>query len=144
VLIVDDLLAAPIKGLLWVFQEIQKNASAEQHARRDEIMAALSALYRDLEQGEITDDAFDAREQALLDELDALNAREDEDELDEDAEEGVFRSPGEDEASTPGRAAEVFAEVLRSVETQGPEPSGPAVVAAHALPSRTVLDEEAS
>jgi hypothetical protein len=144
VLIVDDLLAAPIKGLIWVFEEIQKNASAEQHARRDEIMAALSALYRDLEQGAITDDTFDAREQALLDELDALNARDDEEALDEDAEEGDFPNPGEDEASRPGPAAEVFAEVLRAVETQGPEPWGRAVSGAHALPSRAVLDEDAS
>jgi hypothetical protein len=71
VLIVDDLLAAPIKGIIWIFEEIHKSATAEQRARRDEIMAALSDLYRALEQGEITDDAFDTREQALLDELDA-------------------------------------------------------------------------
>lgn len=83
-LIVDDLLAAPIKGLIWVFEEIHKSASAEQHARRDEIMAALSALYRALEQGDITDDDFDARELALLDELDALDAREDAERLEAD------------------------------------------------------------
>ncbi len=75
-LLVDDLLTAPVKGLIWVFEEIHKAATEEQRARRDDIMAALSALYRDLEQGDLTEEAFDSREQALLDELDALDARE--------------------------------------------------------------------
>lgn len=74
-LLVDDLLMAPVKGLLWVFEEIHKAADADQRARRDEIMATLSALYLALEQGEISDEIFDEREQALLDELDALDAR---------------------------------------------------------------------
>lgn len=143
-LIVDDLLAAPIKGIIWIFEEIHKSATAEQRARRDEIMAALSDLYRALEQGEITDDAFDTREQALLDELDALDAREDATELDADAEEDDIRGAGEDEASTPGRAAEVFADTLRSVGTPNPEPSGRAVAPPRELPSLTELDEDAS
>lgn len=101
-LIVDDLLAAPIKGIIWIFEEIHKTATAEQRARRDEIMAALSDLYRALEQGEITDDAFDTREQALLDELDALDAREDLDadaERDTDAKGLDAGGPGKDVAS---------------------------------------------
>ncbi|RKT46119.1 gas vesicle protein GvpG [Thiocapsa rosea] len=95
-LIVDDLLAAPFKGIIWVFEEIHKSATAEQRARRDEIMAALSALYRALEQGEITDDTFDTREQALLDELDALDAREDANELGSDEDEDDLDGAGED------------------------------------------------
>jgi hypothetical protein len=89
VLLVDDLLTAPVKGLIWVFEEIHKAASEEQRARRDDIMAALSALYRALEQGELTDEAFDSREQALLDELDALDAREAAENLEEDEIAGV-------------------------------------------------------
>lgn len=124
-LLVDDLLTAPVKGLIWVFEEIRKSASAEQGARRDEIMAALSALYRALEQGEITDDAFDTREQSLLDELDALDAREDAEALDADADadKAALQDPDEDDASTPGRAAEVFAEAVRSVEIRNQGPS---------------------
>lgn len=86
-LLVDDLLMAPMKGILWVFEEIHKAATEEQSARRDQIMADLSALYVSLEQGVITDAVFDAREQALLDELDALNARTDADGEDEDEDE---------------------------------------------------------
>lgn len=123
-LIVDDLLAAPIKGIIWIFEEIHQSASAEQRAHRDEIMAALSDLYRALEQGEITDDAFDTREQALLDELDALDAREDASDPDADAEADDVRAADEDDASTSGRAAEVFADAIRSAGTQDPEPSG--------------------
>jgi hypothetical protein len=135
VLIVDDLLAAPIKGIIWIFEEIHKSATAEQRARRDEIMAALSDLYRALEQGEITDDAFDTREQALLDELDALDAREDTSDLDADAEEDDFRTADEDDASTPGRAAEIFADAIRSVGTQDPEPSGRVVAGRASCPA---------
>ncbi len=92
-LLVDDILGAPIKGILWVFKEIHKAASEAQRERRDQIMAELSALYVSLEQGDITEDIFDDREQALLDELDALDARteagdEDEDDDDDDAESG--------------------------------------------------------
>lgn len=92
-LLVDDLLMAPMKGIFWVFQEIHKAATEEQRARHDQIMADLSALYVSLEQGVITDEVFDAEEQALLDELDALDARtaaegDDEDDEDEDAESG--------------------------------------------------------
>jgi hypothetical protein len=95
VLLVDDILGAPIKGILWVFKEIHKAASEAQRERRDQIMAELSALYVSLEQGDITEEVFDDREQALLDELDALDARteaqgeeEDDDDDEGDAESG--------------------------------------------------------
>jgi hypothetical protein len=95
-LLVDDLLAAPVTGILWVFREIENAAKEEQRARRDGIMASLSALYVSLEQGEINDEVFDAREQALLDELDALDAQaaadgaEDDDDDDDDEEDDGF------------------------------------------------------
>jgi hypothetical protein len=90
VLLDDDLLAAPINGILWVFREIENAAREEQRSRRDAIMASLSALYISLEQGEITDEVFDEREQSLLDDLDALDAKadaEDDEDEDEDDEE---------------------------------------------------------
>jgi hypothetical protein len=86
VLLVDDLLASPVKGILWVFHEIHKAATEEQAARRDNIMAALSALYVSLEQHEISDQDFDTRERALLDELDAYDARAEADGEDQDEE----------------------------------------------------------
>ncbi len=105
-LLVDDLLAAPIKGILWVFKEIENAAREEQRSRRDAIMASLSALYVSLEQGEITDEVFDEREQALLDELDAMDAQDaaegggdadgDEDEDDDEGDAHVTRTIGYD------------------------------------------------
>ena len=104
-LLVDDLLAAPIKGILWVFKEIENAAREEQRSRRDSIMASLSALYVSLEQGEITEEVFDAREQALLDELDAMDAQDaagggkDADDDDDDEDDGdahVTRTIGYD------------------------------------------------
>jgi hypothetical protein len=97
VLLVDDLLAAPINGILWVFREIENAAREEQRSRRDAIMASLSALYISLEQGEITDEVFDEREQSLLDDLDALDAKADaeddeDDEEDDDEGDGVHVS----------------------------------------------------
>jgi hypothetical protein len=99
VLLVDDLLMAPMKGILWVFEEIHKAANEAQDARREQIMAALSELYVSLEQGAITEDAFDDREQALLDELDTLDARAaaraaEEEEDDADADAGSIRTVG--------------------------------------------------
>jgi hypothetical protein len=91
VLLVDDLLAAPLNGILWVFKEIHKAATEEQRNRRDQIMAALSALYLSLEQGEITDADFDAQEMELLDELDELDGVEAEaDDADDDSEEAPY------------------------------------------------------
>lgn len=83
-LLVDDLLAAPIKGILWVFKEIENAAHEEQRSRRDAIMASLSALYVSLEQGEISEEVFDEREQALLDELDSMDAQADADDAQDD------------------------------------------------------------
>lgn len=110
-LLIDDLLAAPVTGILWVFREIENAAKEEQRSRRDGIMASLSALYVSLEQGEINEETFDAREQALLDELDSLDAQaaeegsdedDEEDEDDEDDEVHVTRTILGSDRSEPG------------------------------------------
>ncbi len=101
-LLIDDLLAAPLNGLLWVFKEIQKQATEEQRNRRDAIMAALSALYVALEQGQLSEAEFDAREQTLLDELDDLDAQDDADEAAEPKPEYALKTiPAEAGADAP-------------------------------------------
>jgi hypothetical protein len=72
-LIVDDILAAPFKGLFWIFQEIRNAAFEEQVGETDRITAQLSELYMMLETGRMTEAEFDAAEKALLDRLDAIN-----------------------------------------------------------------------
>jgi hypothetical protein len=68
--IVDDLLLSPIKGVLWVLEEIHDAAQQELAGEREAITAALSELYLKLESGQITEVEFDAQEQVLLDRLD--------------------------------------------------------------------------
>jgi hypothetical protein len=72
--LVDDLLASPMKGILWVFREIHDAARQELEGEGEAITAALSELYLKLETGQITEAEFEAQEQALLDRLDRLQA----------------------------------------------------------------------
>ncbi|AOJ06476.1 gas vesicle protein GvpG [Burkholderia mayonis] len=70
--ILDNLLAAPIKGMFWIFEEIAQAAEDETIADVEMTKAALVDLYRELESGQIDEAAFEAREQTLLDHLDSL------------------------------------------------------------------------
>ena len=74
--LLDDILLSPVKGLLWVFKEIQAAAMAAQTEEKDDITARLSELYMELETGRITEAQFDEREKALLDRLDTLDERD--------------------------------------------------------------------
>ena len=74
--LLDDILLSPVKGLLWVFREIQAAAEAAQTEEKDDITTRLSELYMELETGRITEAQFDEREKALLDRLDTLDERE--------------------------------------------------------------------
>lgn len=82
-LLIDDILMAPAHGLLWVFKEIHHAVEEEQANEAESITAKLSELYMMLETGQMTETEFDAAEKALLDHLDAIKAREDDGE-DED------------------------------------------------------------
>ena len=72
--LIDDILLAPAKGLLWVFREIHDAAQQELAGESETITAALSELYMRLETGQITEAQFDAQETTLLDRLDRLQA----------------------------------------------------------------------
>jgi hypothetical protein len=71
-LLVDDLLLAPIHGLLWVFGKIHEAVQEEIAGEADSITAELSQLYMMLETGRITEAEFDAQERVLLDRLEAI------------------------------------------------------------------------
>jgi len=89
-LIVDDVLFFPIKGLFWVFREIQKAAQEETANEEKAITVELSDLYMMLETGKITEGEFSDREKDLLDRLDEIQkgdtGLEDEDQEDEEEE----------------------------------------------------------
>ena len=74
--LVDDILLAPARGLLWVFKEIHHAAEEEQANEEEAITTKLSELYMMLETGRMTEAEFDAEEKALLDRLDAIKERE--------------------------------------------------------------------
>jgi len=74
-LIADDILLFPIKGVLWVFNEIYNAVDQELHDESDALTAQLQQLYTMLEAGEITEVEFDRQESELLDRLDAIQER---------------------------------------------------------------------
>jgi len=74
-LLVDDILLSPFKGLLWIFEEIHNAADQELHNESDAITAQLQQLYTLLETGKITEAEFDRQENELLDRLDAIHER---------------------------------------------------------------------
>lgn len=71
-LLVDDLLLAPWRGLLFVFGEIAKAVEAEREAERRDLMSELAALHRRLDEGLLSEAEFAVDEQRFLDRLDAL------------------------------------------------------------------------
>jgi hypothetical protein len=75
--LIDDLLLAPAKGVLWVFKEIHEAAQQELAGESDAITASLTELYMKLDTGQITEVEFDAQEKVLLDRLDRIQAQED-------------------------------------------------------------------
>ena len=74
-LILDDILLFPIKGIFWIFRELHKAAQQELASEAEAITDELSELYMMLETGQITEDEFDSREKELLDRLDEIQER---------------------------------------------------------------------
>jgi hypothetical protein len=67
------LLLSPIHGLAFIFREIARAADESRDAERQALMAELQELHRSIESGAITEAAFNSREAALLDRLEALS-----------------------------------------------------------------------
>ena len=71
-LIIDSLLAAPLRGLMFVVEKIDEAVREEAAAEERAVMADLSALHRALDGGAIGEAEFADRERRLLDRLDRL------------------------------------------------------------------------
>jgi hypothetical protein len=83
-LLVDDILFFPVHSIMWIFREISKIAHEELAGEAQSITERLRLLYMQLETGRITEQQFDAEEKLLLDRLDAIDRRlEDEGEIEE-------------------------------------------------------------
>ena len=70
--LIDDLLASPARGLMFVLRKIDDAVQQEREAQEKGTMAELTALHRELDEGTITEEAFDAREHMLLRRLDEM------------------------------------------------------------------------
>ena len=70
--IIDDLLASPARGLMFVLRKIHDAVQQEREAQEKVTMTELTALHRELDEGKITEDEFDAREHVLLSRLDEM------------------------------------------------------------------------
>ena len=71
-LLVDDILLFPFRGLFWIFCEIQHAAEEEVAGEASAITTRLSELYMMLETGQISEADFDAEEKNLLDRLEVI------------------------------------------------------------------------
>lgn len=100
-LLIDDILLSPYKGLLWVFEEIHNTAVDELEGEAERIRNELTDLYMMLETEQIDDAEFDRRESALLDRLDELEAQglSDEDDAEEAEAEDAADEAGDDAGS---------------------------------------------
>jgi hypothetical protein len=85
--LVDDILLAPFKGLMWVFEEIRDAADQERGAEADAITLELQRLYTTLESGKITEAEFDLKEAELLDRLDQIQESGDLEDVENDPDE---------------------------------------------------------
>lgn len=70
-LLVDDILLSPVKGLFYIFKQIH-HAAEEEFLNEEGVSAQLSELYMMLETGKITEEEFDKQELVLLDRLDQI------------------------------------------------------------------------
>ena len=75
-LLVDDLLLSPARGILWIFREIRDVAEKEMANEEESITEQLRLLYMQLETDRITTQQFDAEEKVLLDRLDVIETRQ--------------------------------------------------------------------
>lgn len=75
-LLIDDILFFPLRGVFWIAREVHNAAQQEFANESDSTRAALSDLYMMLETGRISEQEFEMQEAPLLDRLDQLEQRD--------------------------------------------------------------------
>ncbi len=108
-LIVDDILLFPVKGINWIFKQIHEIAEEELEGEADRIRDSLTELYMMLETGQITEEEFEQQEKEFLDRLDNLEEEDDmigsrDADFDDEGDEG---DEGEDESNEQDAAINV-------------------------------------
>ena len=70
--LLDDILLAPMKGLVAVCRHVEEAARQDMETQEKAAMGALGELHRRLELGQIDDQDFETEETRLLDRIEAL------------------------------------------------------------------------
>jgi hypothetical protein len=65
-LLIDDLLLAPLQGVLWVARKLDEAARQEREQEEDRLKARLRELYLRLDAGQLEAAEFEAQEAELL------------------------------------------------------------------------------
>jgi hypothetical protein len=74
-LLIDDILLSPARGILWIFREIHNAARQERDNEPEAIAEQLRNLYMQLETDAISEPEFEQQEKTLLDRLEEIEAR---------------------------------------------------------------------
>ena len=73
--LLDDIITSPVRGIFWIFEEINRVVQKELAGEAETVTEQLRLLYMQLETSQITEQQFDAAEKILLDRLDAIERR---------------------------------------------------------------------
>ncbi len=74
--LIDDLFLAPFRGVKFIAESVYDAAQEEIENERQALRDEINDLYMQLETGEITEEEFEEREEAILDRLEALEETE--------------------------------------------------------------------
>ena len=74
-LLIDDILLLPIRGVLWCAEKIRQAAEEARADEGDSIRAQLVELYMRLETGRLSEGEFEAEEKRLLERMDRIEDR---------------------------------------------------------------------
>ncbi len=70
--LIDDILLAPLKGVVWIGKKINEVAEKEQLSNEGEIKEKLMELQLKFELDEIDVEEYDRQEKEILERLDAI------------------------------------------------------------------------
>ena len=70
--IIDDILLSPIKGLLYIFKEIEKLAREEKEDTSEKLKRELLEAQMLFETDQISEEKYQKREKSILERLNAL------------------------------------------------------------------------
>ncbi|MEJ2717970.1 MAG: gas vesicle protein GvpG [Deltaproteobacteria bacterium] len=79
-MVLGRILTAPMRGMLWIFEEIHDAAESEIVDQAQNITHELTRLYQRLDRGDISEGEFESLESELLARLDAVRQFDESDE----------------------------------------------------------------